>query len=201
VAPFFLKARLTVEKTISVSFSDLPGNSHITKLQLLSHEAVFQLSVVRMQAQSFFLINAGLRPSLFEPGVLLAQAHIIAERVDGLSRQVVICGSMGYGPESHAHALMTNGEDPSGKFKLRRTYRPAYQDAPEPIEWTEWGEDGMLTRDYICISQLLSPVGFVVVPPVEEALRLQHSTPNSQWPSSHMQIGVAVDIRTAPQDL
>jgi hypothetical protein len=71
VATFYLKARLVVEKTITIAFSDLHGNQHVTKLQLLSNEAAFQVSVVRMQTQSIFLINAALHPCRYEPDVLL----------------------------------------------------------------------------------------------------------------------------------
>jgi hypothetical protein len=47
---------------------------------MLANEAV-----VRIQTQSIFLISAALRPSRFEPDVLLAQIHIIAERLDELA--------------------------------------------------------------------------------------------------------------------
>lgn len=195
VATFFLKARIVCEKTISVSFSDLSPTEHMSKLQLLSNEAVFQVSVIRVQTHSIFLINTGLHPNRFEKKVLLAQVHTIADRVDGLNGHVIICGSMGYEPDSPPHQLMTTGEEPSGTFQQRRTYRSAYAESEDPLEWTEWTEDGLRTTDYIWISPLLGPTGYIMVPSKEQALGYHHTAPNSQWPSSHIPIGVAMDVR------
>ncbi|OHT01919.1 Endonuclease/Exonuclease/phosphatase family protein [Tritrichomonas foetus] len=201
VATFFLKARLTVEKTVSVSFSDLAPNEHISKLQLIANDAAFQVSVVRLQAQSFFLVNAGLRACRYEPEVLLAQVAIIAQRVDGLTSQALICGSLGFKPGSAPHTLLTSGTDPSGKFKLKRTFRSAYADASVKNEFTVWDEDGFSTTDYIWISQMMQPTGFVIVPTIEEAQAAHRTAPNSQWPSNHIPIGAAIDIKTSPQEL
>jgi hypothetical protein len=201
VATFYLKARLVVEKTITVAFSDLPANQHVTKLQLLANEAAFQVSVVRMQTQSIFLINAALLPSRFEPDVLLAQMHIIAERLDGLTGQAVICGSFGFLPGSPAYQLMTTGQDPTGKFKLRRSWRSVYADASIPLDFTHWQDDELTIRDYIWISPLLAPSGHVMVPTKEEALQYHHTAPNAQWPSNHIPIGVALDVKSTPQEV
>ena len=200
VATFFLKARLTVEKSISVSFSDLNPNEHISKLQLISNDAAFQVSVVRLQAQSFFLVNAGLRECRYEPDVLLTQLAIIAERVDGLTSQAVICGSLGFKPGTAPHTLLSTGSDPNEKFKLKRTFRSVYQDAPTPLEFTQWDEDGLEITDYIWITQLMQPLGHVIVPTKEEAESTFRTAPNAQWPSNHIPIGAAIDIKTSPSE-
>lgn len=201
VATFFLKARLIVEKAITVSFADLPPNENITKLQLLANDAVFQVSVVRLQTQSFFLINAGLHACKYEPDVILAQMHIVAQRVDSLNSQAVICGSLGFLPGSPAYQLMNTGEDPSGKFKLRRTFRSAYQDSPINLDFTEWYDgDEFRIVDYIWITQMLQPAGYVIVPTKDEAKKYHHTAPNSQWMSNHIPIGAGLDIRIAPQE-
>ena len=93
---------------------------------------------------------------------------------------------------------MSTGEDPSGKFKLRRTYRCAYAESSVPVEFTEWTEDDLITTDYIWISSLLSPNGYVVIPTKDEAKKYHRTAPNSPWPSNHIPIGVAVDLRAAP---
>ncbi|KAK8852915.1 hypothetical protein M9Y10_017909 [Tritrichomonas musculus] len=201
VATFFLKARLTIEKTFSVSFSDLTPNERISKLQLISNDAAFQVSVVRLQAQSFFLINAGLHPCRYEPEVLLTQVAMIAERVDGLTSQALICGSLGFKPGSAPYTLLSTGSDPSGKFKLKRTFRLAYNDQAPPLEFTQWDDDALSTTDYIWISQMMQPLGHIIVPTKEEALKYHHTAPNAQWPSNHIPIGAAIDIKASVQEL
>jgi hypothetical protein len=169
-------------------------------MQLLASESVFQVSVVRLQLQSIFLINAGLHPCAFDKKVLIAQVHTIAERIDGLSGQAVICGSFDFTPGSPPHTLMTTGEDPSGKFKLRRTYRSAYNDAPVALEFTHWQDDELTIRDYIWHSPLLSPVGWVTGPGKAETLKFHCTAPNVQWPSNHVPIGVALDLKSTVMD-
>jgi CCR4-NOT transcription complex subunit 6 len=200
VATFYLKSRLTLEKTIAVSFSDLPPTEFVSKLQLLASESVFQVSVVRMQTQSIFLINTGLHPCPYDKDVLVAQVHTIAERLDGLSGQAVICGSFGFTPGSPPHKLMTTGEEPQGRYKLKRTWRSAYAESPATLEFTEWNDDEFLVKDYIWHSPLLSPIGWVMGAGKEETLNYHITAPNLQWTSNHVPIGVALELRTAGQD-
>lgn len=201
VATFFLKARLTVEKTVSVSFSDLNPNENISKLQLIANEAAFQVSIVRLQAQSFFLINAGLRACRYEPDVLLTQVATIAERVDNLTSQAVICGSLGFTPKSPSYTLLSTGTEPSGKFKLRRTFRSAYLDSTTPLEFTQWDENGLTITDYIWITPFMQPTGYIIVPTKDEALQAHQAAPNAQWPSNHIPIGAAIDIKASTSEL
>ncbi|OHS98464.1 Endonuclease/Exonuclease/phosphatase family protein [Tritrichomonas foetus] len=201
VATFFFKARLTVEKTVSVSFSDLQPNENISKLQLVANDSAFQVSVVRMQAQSFFLINAGLKSCKFEPEVLLAQISLIADKVEGLSSQAIICGSLGFKPNSAPYKLLSTGEEPSGKFHLKKTFKHAYNDPYIPIEFTQWDENGFSITDYIWISQLMQSTGYIIVPTKSETEKNYHSAPNSQWPSHHIPIGAAIDIRSSIHDM
>jgi hypothetical protein len=127
--------------------------------------------------------------------------HIIAERLDGLTGQAVICGSFGFVPGSAEYELMTTGEDPAGKFKLRRSWRSVYADSPIPLDFTHWQDDELTIRDYIWISPLLAPSGYVIVPTKEEAQKYHHTAPNAQWPSNHIPIGVAVDVKSTPQEV
>jgi hypothetical protein len=153
-----------------------------------------------MQTQSIFLINAGLHPCAYDKEILISQVHTIAERLDSLSGQAVICGSFGFSPGSPEFKLMTTGEDPKGRFKLRRTWRSSYAESHVPLEFTEWKEDEFVTNDYIWHSNLLSPIGWVMGPGKEETLKYHITAPNLQWPSNHLPIGVAMEIRSVGQD-
>jgi mRNA deadenylase 3'-5' endonuclease subunit Ccr4 len=201
VATFYLKSRITIEKTIPVSFSDLPGNEYVTKLQLIANEGCFQMSMVRMQAQSFVVINALLHACRYEPEVLMAQLFTMLDRVDGLSVQAVICGSLGFKPGSRAYQFLSTGEDPEKKYKLKRTYRLAYADGVPlvNVEFTQWDDDGFAIGDYIWISSLMASNGWVETPREEDVQKWHHSCPNSQWPSTHIPLGVALDIKS-PQE-
>jgi hypothetical protein len=198
VATFFLKARLSIEKTINVSFSDLSGNEYVTKLQLIANEGCFQMSMVRVQAQSFVVINALLHASKYEPEVLMAELYAMLDRVDGLSVQAVVCGSLGFEPGSRPYQFLSTGEDPGGKYKLKRTYRLAYADGVPlvNVEFTQWEDDRFSIGDYIWVSSLFASNGWVDVPSKEDAQKWHHSCPNSQWPTTHIPLGVALDIRT-----
>jgi len=193
VATFFLKSRLTVERTVALSFSELQGDENISKLQLISNEAVFQVSVVRLLSQSFYLINTSLRPNRFEKSVITAQMNIIANRVDELSGQVLICGSLGFEPDSDAYSLLKNGEACNGKFNLKRKYRSSYEESQD--FFTHWDENKFSVNDYIWSSSQLVPTGLLMITRKSEVLSYHHTAPNNQWPSNHLPIGASIDIR------
>lgn len=199
VTTFYLTARIVVERTVTVSFSDLPATDKITRLQLLSSDSLFQVSVVRSHAHSFFLVNACVRPNRFEPKVILAEIAIIADRVDALSGQAVICGSLPFEPQSDPYQLLSTGKCTDEDFKLRRTYKDAY--ATQKDRFTLWEGDELKIHDYIWLSPQLVPTGTIETPTKGMAKEYFHTAPNSQWPSAHLPLGVEIDYRIILQEL
>ena len=48
---------------------------------------------------------------------------------------------------------------------------------------------------------MMQPLGHIIVPTKEEALQYHHTAPNAQWPSNHIPIGAAIDIKASVQEL
>ncbi|EAY20887.1 Endonuclease/Exonuclease/phosphatase family protein [Trichomonas vaginalis G3] len=183
IATFFLTARLSVERTVTIQFSDLPANEQITKLQLLENDAIFQLSVVRLQGQSFYLIHTSLFPNHFDSKIIEAQINIILDRVKDLSVQKIICGSFGFEPNSKPFNLIKAND----QFKCVNYTTPEF--------FTQWENDEMVISDYIFASSQMYPTGNLVTTTQEDAKSYHHFMPNNQWPSSHLPIGVLIDIK------
>ncbi|KAH0787545.1 Endonuclease/Exonuclease/phosphatase family protein [Histomonas meleagridis] len=200
VATFYLKSRAVIENNVSVSFSDLPENENISKLQLISNDDVFQISYIRYQTKSYILVNAGLHNCKYEPEVLLSQVYMIAEHIDSLQSQVIFCGSLGFEPNSDEDILLKHGKDPNNKFTLKRTYRNAYDEHYGDVEFTKWDNEEFAVNDYIFITNMLSPIGHLTLPSKDEALKYHYTAPNAQWPSCHMPIGAVIETRAFPNE-
>ena len=193
VATFYLKSRLTFDRAINYSFSDLPADQNINKLQLISNESVFQICSFRLHSQSFYIINTSLIKNHFEPNVLLAQTNIIANKADELIGQVLFCGSFSFEPNSEPYNLLKYGEI-NNKFFIKKKFKNVYEDQPD--FFTFWDEENNFkTTDFIWTSSQLVPNCVLSYTKKSEVLSFHHTSPNNQWPSNHFPIGTSIDMR------
>ena len=204
VATFYLKSRLTVERTITQCFSDLEPRENISKIQLIENDAVFQLSLVRLQGQSFYLLNTSLFPNRYEPDVTTAQLEILMANVQQFSGQAIICGSFGFTPKSKAYKMILNEDELAEE---RASIARQHQDEGKTYlmyhlpkgaggnTFTQWEDDTMQTTDYIFLSNSLYSTGCLQTTTKDDAVFYHRYMPNNQWPSSHLPIGTTVEIR------
>lgn len=197
IATFYLKARLAIDRTITACFSDLEPKFGLTKIQLIENDAVFQLSLIRMQGQSFYLLNTSMYPNRYEPNVAAAQIEMLMNHVQQFSGQAIICGSFGFTPKSNAYKKIIDEDDPGPRFsedgKQQLTYHLPKAMVTDPF--TRWEDDTLDTTDYIFLSNSLYSTGTLLTSSKDDAQFYHRYMPNNQWPSSHLPIGTIVEIR------
>lgn len=195
---FYLKNRISLEKTTTIQLADLQGDANINKLQLIQSNAIFQMSNMRYQGLPFYLINTSLQPCHFDPELIVANINLIAQNVDPLSTQVIICGSLGFEPESEAYNLLKTGTACNGKYQLKRRYSCANENDADAF--TEWTDDQMKKTDYIWFTCALVPKGSLLTTTKTEARANHLYVPNNQWPSNHLPIGCPVEIKATSSE-
>ena len=182
VATFYLKQRVKLEQNIRVCFSDLGDLDDATRLEFMSNDSVYQLSMFRVQGQIVIVVNCLFHHTPYEEEIVKKQISIMLDKLSGINEQILIMGSF-------------DSEPGSDEYNMMSAYKSVYNEVESEPEFTYISDDKMKTTDFIWATRYLTPTGIILLPGKKDAKKYFEVVPNKNWPSVHMPLGSLLDFK------